>query len=445
MADISIIIPLFNAGKYLEEALQSVLRQTFGSFEIICVNDASTDTTMEILKKYRKKDDRIIILSNQERSGAAVSRNKGLQYAKGKYVTFLDGDDLFDEEMLQLAFNAMEKDNVDVVIYEYKHFFGDRIYEKNLVSRGNRFIDSYCKTPFSMRQCSPIEFMNFSSSPCNKLYRKSFIYDNKLEFQTLSSANDVYFVDMALLLSEKIIMLKDRRVMVYARDHFEPTRISFDRDPMCVYLAMKKIEEELIARELFPEVFEHFYYRLVYNLIGAILKTKENEKAQSFYRFIQEEGMKTVFTLDGIYYKELDNYISDLLNDFLHRDFLSGWYKNENTLACYLNQNVEKVISLLQSFADKGSQIAIWGVGVNGKTLIDFLERHQLKVAEVVDRDEKKWGKIINGYIVKNPAAILGEIQVVMVSTYFVLEEIQAELSGKNIQVIDIGEVIGKD
>ena len=222
-------MPLYNAEKYLREALQSVLNQTYQDFELICIDDASDDSTMEILQYFQHQDNRIKIMSNKERFGAAISRNRGIEASVGKYITFLDGDDIFEEEMLQLAYQAIEKNNVDIVMYEYKHVQSEYIYEKKSVLRSPQFIRKYCKVPFSMQDCTPIEFLNWSSSPWNKLYRKSFIISNQLEFQTLTSSNDVFFVEMALLLAKKMIMLDDRRVMVYARDHFEPSRISIDR------------------------------------------------------------------------------------------------------------------------------------------------------------------------------------------------------------------------
>lgn len=295
--NISVIMPVYNAEKYLGETLLSLLKQTYKDFEILCINDMSIDTTSEILKNFQCLDKRIRILENNEHSGAAFSRNVGIREAKGKYITFLDGDDIFEEEMLELAYRAMERYDVDIVMYESMHVPGEHIYEKRCIQRSECFVEKYCESPFSIRECEPIEFINWTDAPWNKLYKRSFIISNKLEFQLLPSSNDVYFVQMALLLAGKIIALNDRRVMVYARDHDEPTRISNDRDPMCAYRALIKIGQELIARKVFSEVFQHYYCRLFYALRSSINKTKKSENARLFYEFLQKEGINNLASL----------------------------------------------------------------------------------------------------------------------------------------------------
>ena len=126
--DISVIMPIYNGEKYLEETLDSLLKQTYKDFEIICIDDASTDTTRDILQRYRRTDDRIRILKNAEHAGAAFSRNRGIRAAAGKYITFLDGDDIFEEDMFYAARNAMIEHSLDLVMYEIKTVSSEHIY-----------------------------------------------------------------------------------------------------------------------------------------------------------------------------------------------------------------------------------------------------------------------------------------------------------------------------
>ena len=99
MPKISVIIPVYNAEKYLRVCLDSVVNQTLEDIEIICVNDGSTDKSSNILKEYAEKDGRIIILT-QKNQGAAIARNKGISVAKGEYLSLLDCDDFFELDML---------------------------------------------------------------------------------------------------------------------------------------------------------------------------------------------------------------------------------------------------------------------------------------------------------------------------------------------------------
>ena len=438
-------MPLYNAEKYLREALQSVLNQTYQDFELICIDDASDDSTMEILQYFQHQDNRIKIMSNKERFGAAISRNRGIEASVGKYITFLDGDDIFEEEMLQLAYQAIEKNNVDIVMYEYKHVQSEYIYEKKSVLRSPQFIRKYCKVPFSMQDCTPIEFLNWSSSPWNKLYRKSFIISNQLEFQTLTSSNDVFFVEMALLLAKKMIMLDDRRVMVYARDHFEPSRISIDRDPMCVYWAMEKIGNELVQRKLLHNFSDYYYCLLFFYLRTAILRTKKKENANLFYNFLKQEGVKALLDLDKKGFEQGDSYICNLLEQFQKQEYSAEWYKKETILAFYLNKQSEKLQSLFRTFEERHIQSALWGAGDNGKVLLDFLQSYNLKVAEVVDMDKGKQGQLLYGYEVKKPDEIWDKVQVILVTNYAMYMEILAEAKEKKIKVVNIGEIVGRD
>lgn len=441
---LTVIMPLFNAEKYLKEALQSIQKQTYKDFELICINDASTDTTMEILKRFKDSDSRIRILENDERSGAAFSRNRGVQEAQGEYITFLDGDDIFEEEMLEAAYITAKDQAADIVIYEYKHVSSEQIYEKKVIQRSMRFVERYCRTAFSLRNCEPIELMSWNAAPWNKLFKKKFIIDNQLEFQNLSSSNDVYFVLLALFLAEKIIWLDDRRVMIYARDHNVPTRVSYSRNPMCVYQALEKLGQELVARDLFEEMFQYYYSLFFIYFKNALLKAKREEDAKAFYKFLQIEGINNLIALNSDCYQNIDDYLYSLLDNFRKLDYSSGWYKNENSLSFYLECNVQKLTSLFRSYKTKNIRTALWGVGTNGRAFLYFLKKYGLKVTEVTDCDVSKHGKIIDGYEVKDPKEVLENVQVIIACNYEVYVHILQQLNGRKIEVVDLETVVGK-
>lgn len=443
MISMSIIMPLYNAEKFLFETLSSILKQTYQDFELICINDASMDDTLKILYQFQKKDYRIKVIENVERMGAAASRNRGISVAKGEYITFLDGDDIFDESMLELAYKKIEEYDAEIVMYEYEHVASDYIYEKKRKYRSDLFIEKYCNTPFSILDFHPIEFTYWSASPCNKLYRKSFILSNKLEFQTLASSNDVYFVSMALLLAHKIIMLDDRRIMLYARDHDSLSRISYDRDPMCMYLAMKKMYEEIVKRKLQDRLSRNYYYALFYNLRLAILKTKNIDKAKQFYVFLQREGIDDIYRVSNEPYKESDKWISALIKKFKNLDFESGWYDIENMLNYYLYKEEERITSFFHGCAEQNQQIVVWGAGGNGKTLLNFLEAHNINKIEVVDKDRSKQGTLISGFNIRCPEDVLKKNQIILTSSYDIYKDVLAKITDTSIKIISIEEIIG--
>ena len=117
-------MPVYNAEKYLSTAIESILKQTYKNIELICVNDCSTDDSLNILIKYKNNDSRIKIINNQKNMGSGYSRNIGLNNTAGKYVLFLDADDFYEHNAVEVLHNELIGHNVYVVcsnIYEYKN------------------------------------------------------------------------------------------------------------------------------------------------------------------------------------------------------------------------------------------------------------------------------------------------------------------------------------
>ena len=121
MPKISVIIPVFNAEKYLVECLNSLINQTLEDWEALCVNDGSTDKSANILTKFSEKNPRIKIIY-QENAGVSAARNKALQTATGEYFTFLDSDDVFDPHFLEMMLSAVTKDQTSVAGCSFRIF-----------------------------------------------------------------------------------------------------------------------------------------------------------------------------------------------------------------------------------------------------------------------------------------------------------------------------------
>lgn len=131
---ISIIIPVYNVEEYLRECLDSVLGQTFQSIEIICVNDASTDNSLEILRAYQAIYSNISILSHEKNSGLSAARNTGLEKASGKYVMFVDSDDMILTNACEELYQMAEKYKTDIIYFNMKllNEKGDRSWTQNV-------------------------------------------------------------------------------------------------------------------------------------------------------------------------------------------------------------------------------------------------------------------------------------------------------------------------
>lgn len=442
---ISVIMPLYNAEKYLAESLTSVLKQTLLQFELICINDASTDGTLDILREFQKRDNRIKIILNEEHSGAAYSRNEGIKVSRGAYLSFLDGDDIFEEEMLEAAYNIAKRTQADIVLYELLHVPSEQIYIKKQVKHGEKYIEEYCQHPFSVKEKSAYEVLNWSASPCDKLFRRQFVIDNKLEFQTLQSSNDLLFVNLSLMLAQKIIFSNNNKVMVYARDHNVPTRISFDRDPMCSFLAMKKLQEELLERGRFEEFFQHFFYRLFFSLKYALEKTKDEKNARSFYDFLKTKGIRYFRDKSGKYYNKIDSYVKELIEMFEMRSFEEKWYENISVLTVYLEKNINSVNTLYQDCIRNNRELGIWGAGKNGYVFLKFCHCHKMKIKVIIDIDKKKQGNKLFGCPIVSPEKSLKSVKTIIVTGRQIYDSVLKEVKDyeKDIVLIDLDSFLG--
>lgn len=122
---ISIIIPVYNTEKYLKECLDSIINQPLKSIEVFCINDASTDGSLEILNDYVRRDPRVIVINNDRNHGLGFSKNRGLNAAKGKYILAVDSDDLLMPDILQKIYDRAEKDELDMLCCNFESFFDD--------------------------------------------------------------------------------------------------------------------------------------------------------------------------------------------------------------------------------------------------------------------------------------------------------------------------------
>lgn len=118
---VSIITPAYNAAEYIRETIESVLAQTYPKWEMLIVNDCSKDNTAEIVQSYAAKDNRIKLINLRQNSGAAVARNTAIQNAKGRYIAFLDSDDLWKKEKLQKQLSFMQQNGYAFTFTEYQY------------------------------------------------------------------------------------------------------------------------------------------------------------------------------------------------------------------------------------------------------------------------------------------------------------------------------------
>ena len=129
---VSIIMPVYNSEKYIEESIKSVLCQSYNDFELIIVDDCSSDGSRKIMQGMADKDDRIKVIHLEQNKGVANARNVGMENAAGEYIMFLDSDDIFFPDAVKILVDRMKKTGADMTIGNYRYR-----YECKLYSRGN--------------------------------------------------------------------------------------------------------------------------------------------------------------------------------------------------------------------------------------------------------------------------------------------------------------------
>lgn len=212
---VSVVIPIYNNAEYLEQGLDSIVRQTLKNIEILCVDDGSTDASPDILASYSAKDPRIRVLHTEHR-GAGAARNIGIQNAEGTYLYFFDSDDYCSKQLLDITVKTANRENADIVAFHFdrvdtqgNHTFRNGFHRKWLPKKTNTFCYTDC----------PDKIMSIvNPTPWNKLYRREFVVQNNLKFEEISSSNDITFAAVSAAYAKRIALI-DKTLYHYRIGH----------------------------------------------------------------------------------------------------------------------------------------------------------------------------------------------------------------------------------
>lgn len=212
---ISIILPVYNVAPYLRQCLDSVCGQTYRDIEIIAVNDGSTDQSLEILKEYAAKDDRIILI-DQKNAGLSAARNVGLERASGSYILFLDSDDWIDLNTCELAYETIRRDASQVVIWNYYREYVNASRKTLLLDQMPETLCGSAAKRFHRRMVGPVgdelkkpELLDSLTTAWGKLYEKDFIADARFVDTKMISSEDVLFNIEVFSRADRISYLPD--------------------------------------------------------------------------------------------------------------------------------------------------------------------------------------------------------------------------------------------
>ena len=259
---ISIIMPVYNAGTYLREALDCVLAQDFPYYKAYCIDDCSDDGSYEVLSAYQKKDARIQVYRNEKRMGAAYARNFALQMVDTPYVGFLDADDLTEPNLFSEMYQAIRTYQADIAYCEWD-IFEDNTDNVVIASRRPDSDEekSQAKAPHSLKELSIDHALKISNAPWLFLLRSSFLREKGLKFQSLASRNDVYFFEMAKMLAERMVHVSGFQALVHQRKHGSVSRIGNLSEPMNRFYAYLEIKKGMERHGIGDTYAAYFFSR----------------------------------------------------------------------------------------------------------------------------------------------------------------------------------------
>lgn len=317
---LSVIVPVYNVEEYLHVCLNSVIKQNYPDFEVICIDDASTDSTSEILEYFSKKDSRIKIFRNESNMGLGYSRNRGLDIAKGKYVLFIDGDDWFSLDAFNRLIPVSEENNLDILIfksivyYEDSSYFGmERYYDMEFMTKFDHKVFTHCDV-------EKRKVLSIPTPVWNKLYLKSFLDENNIRFINDNCINeDNPFTAKAIINANRISVFNEyfynRRRRSDSLSTLTNERL-FDIFKIVFLIVDAYLEDK--------EIYEYYKKELLNYIFGSILKRKyeviDDEYKEEFFKGIQEVYERFIKDY-GLYNDIKDNVDEDIQDFILGKDF----------------------------------------------------------------------------------------------------------------------------
>lgn len=281
---VSVIIPVYNAEKYLRQCLDSVLGQTLREIEVICVDDGSTDSSLAIIREYAAKAPRLRLLT-QPNSGAGAARNLGIENANGEYIAFVDADDWVERRYCESLYASAEKYSADVTVCNAQRV--DAKTGKNLPSEWmlkEKYIPSASFSPLEIKKYI---FQFTYGQVWDKLFRTGFLNAHKLRFPTLRAAEDTSFAYIALLEARKIAVCPE--ILLNYRVNVDgSTSNSFVKYPDAPFQAFRLVYDYLIINEKY-ELFEQSFLNWAMEyLVWQVCNMPDKEIQEKYYHEVKD-------------------------------------------------------------------------------------------------------------------------------------------------------------
>ena len=310
---VSVVIPAYNSEKYLRQCLDSVISQTWKNLDIVCVNDGSSDGSLDILNEYAERDSRIRVFTKEnEGRGAASARNMGLNNAVGEYIQFLDSDDFFEPDMIETLVNKAVTTGAEVVVCRGQTF-DDELQQVTGILPHPDLQYAPDKEAFNWRVVPEYICEIADNYAWNKLFRREILVKNDLQFTPIPISDDQDISMIAPIVAEKVAVA-DRPFINYRVGTGTSQCDSQTRHPEAAYEGCYTVVKKLKELGVWDDVKQSYLNVAIRLMREYFDRMTEYNKIEFLYRKYNEE----IFPLLGA---------EDLSKDYFHDERIWDWYQ----------------------------------------------------------------------------------------------------------------------
>lgn len=357
---ISVIIPVYNSSKYLKACLDSVFNQTLDDFEVICVNDGSTDDSLNILKSYKKDYDNIEVIST-ENNGQGFARNQALKMAKGDYIYFLDSDDWININTLKRLYYKSSNEDLDLLFYQSINYLENtKQYHETDLDNFKCLDDHFGEDVIFNHNDTKDFIFEIPVNPVAKLYKRSFLIENDIKFPEGHYFEDNAFFYKVYFKCEKAGFLKEQLYNRRVRENSVTTMLnksSFDiieANNNIIKTFINEGQYEKYKKQLTNHTFDNVMY--FFNRFPLELKYKFyeimraeflgfNDKKDDFEEYLNKENLliHNIIVKNKYYVDYLSEYKFETA-DYMIFDGNTYYWKDSEE---YLENNKKYEISII--------------------------------------------------------------------------------------------------
>lgn len=364
---VSVVIPVYNVEKYLEKCLDTIINQTLKEIEIICVNDGSTDNSINILKKYGIKDNRIQIVS-QENKGSSAGRNTGIEHSNGEYIIFIDSDDWIELNTLEELYNYANQLNLDILMFKLVFFNQDTLEKsQNQFSSFEVINSSFDGKVFNYKDVLDVLF-KISHSPF-KLHKASFLKDNDIKFIEGLNYEDVVFFFQTFLNAKRISIL--RRPFYYYRTRDDSTSNVANEGSFDIFKILKITQDFLKEKNIYNSCINDFTLFTIVNIKYVYLRLDEKYKKEYLSRIhenykvfnldkVNSESLEKWHFDDKVFYEAISKSSNEVEFELNYKksyyEFLANHYKQLSKNYEKENEKLKEINNQLKSSINKNSK-----------------------------------------------------------------------------------------